>query len=155
MSGKIFKESNGIDLYVSVLQYKEVHHYLHINGYPWPAEISGYEEDTFYNNTLEGKSRKFTDREGVAKAFAFSKYHAVEHSFVIKVMIMDIGVNPLKAVADYDLTFLMNYWNGEAFHLWFPMDIILREGFYNQVRTVLANPVPGHVFTPVPPFLFA
>ena len=128
-----FEESFGIDLYVSVLQYKYVKRNLQNNGYHNESGIMEYEVNSLYNNSFEGMSRRCTDRGGVSSAFAFIKHEPDDASFVVKVMIMDIAVNPLKAVASYDFSFLMNYCNGEVFHVWFPMDIIMKQGFYNQV----------------------
>ena len=93
-----------------------------------------------YKASMDGSMQRYEAegyilRKGVTKMVQF--YTLKDHYTFIHVHIMDIGDDTLKAVADYDYSFLMNYYDGRQFHMWFPLDIITRVGYFNQVTVYI------------------
>ena len=93
-------------------------------------------QELSYKASMDGSMQRhetedYILRKVVTKMVQF--YSFAEYYTVIQVHIMDIGDDTLKAVADYDYSFLMNYYDGRQFHMWFPLDILTRVGYFNQV----------------------
>lgn len=85
-----------------------------------------------YASMTDGEFSNFFKRDGVSQCMSF--HHKTRRS-VIDVFVMSFAVPPIKAVADFDYDFLMNYYDGNKFHVWFPKSVFLKQGFYNPVMS--------------------
>ena len=108
-----------------------------------PGKTSGRftRDHEFYprEGIVDDPEIKFPERHGVRQRVGFVQsgqddFMSVQPEVRIDVFVMDIGVSPCRAVADFDFSFLMNYFDGNKFHMWFPNNVLERSGFYNQVK---------------------
>ena len=127
--------SSDIDIYIPFRFERIVRRYINSCGYQTC-------EETSQKLNIEC-SHGYADLDGCwsenIPIGAFSAYFHHKTGQKIDCLIMKPDRDPIRAIQNYDFTFLMNYYDGKKFCLMNATDVLEKRGYYNEVRTSLRN----------------
>jgi hypothetical protein len=134
--GEIYDHEKGsdIDIYVPFEHEGDVYQFLVNNNYA----LMGSFEYSLQSPEMEFIRGVYQNQEVGYNSYQINhvvKCTHLQSSLKVDIVIMNEHVKPRCAIAGYDLTFCMSLYDGAQFELWFPMDIIERQGRYNAVRS--------------------
>ena len=125
-TGVMYDESKTTDIDIYVTEGREggIEWYLHRNAYESRGAPSDMDPEVGYGGN-------YIER--------VDTYEHAKSGMKVDLVIMKEEMHPRFAIGAYDFTFLMGLYTGAIFELWFPMDIMQRQGRYNTVRNQLTR----------------
>jgi hypothetical protein len=112
------------DIYVPLEGEKAMIQYIHECGYKIQDRRSQLQyKGDFRRDTIEDKF--------ILHSWIY--YHTIKERRIDLVVLCRPYESPRAVIAEYDFTFLMNLYDGTKFELWFPEDIVAKNGRYNPV----------------------
>jgi hypothetical protein len=125
----VYLEKSDLDIYVPYDMADTVEkHFVVECGYNRILERNGRIRIPQSKSDLNRLFDKYESLPLISRVIRLTlSYHTID------LVIMDQGVPPKAAVAQFDFSFLMSFFDGNSFHMWFPGDIINKTGFFNEV----------------------
>ena len=132
-TGDFYGENNSsdIDIYIPFCNERIVRRYMN------SCEYETCDEETRKLNIECSKGYEaldgcWSERTPIA---ASSAYYHQKTGQKIDCLFMKPGRDPIKAILNYDFTFLMNLYDGKNFWLINETDVLEKRGYYNEVST--------------------
>ena len=115
--------SSDIDMYIPARARVKIANYI---------KVCGYLHDSDEDNLAGSLNNDFTNQLIIEGSYVY--YHGKTGRKIDLLVICPDISSPKEAIGAYDFTFLMNLYDGKEFQLWFPKDIVRKNGRYNPVN---------------------